>query len=127
MQGYSELYSMYAKAHSRSDEELKNFFKGQMTAGEQVISKTVSTFKTLCKFAEFDEVASVLDVRDATLEQATNAESTSARSAVEKYEQTMPVCIEVHVQVDGGSSVEQINAIFKGLSTLLETRNGEAT
>lgn len=52
-EGYAELFSTYLDAHRRSDAELKNFFKTHSSAGEQVIAKTVSTFRVLCELADF--------------------------------------------------------------------------
>ncbi|MFU8827759.1 MAG: DUF5343 domain-containing protein, partial [Brevefilum sp.] len=72
VEGYAGLFAMYPDANVRSNEELENFFSTKSTAGKQVISKTVSTFKTLCELADFSsasrkpqqartEVAEVID------------------------------------------------------------------
>ncbi|MGA9349633.1 MAG: DUF5343 domain-containing protein [Anaerolineae bacterium] len=57
LEGYAELFQTYAGAHRRSDEELKAFFSTKTTAGAQVVSKTVTTFKTLCGLADFEGVS----------------------------------------------------------------------
>ncbi len=51
--GYSDLFATYPDAYARSNEELESFFSTKSTAGKQVISKTVSTFKALCELADF--------------------------------------------------------------------------
>jgi hypothetical protein len=56
-EGYSELFAMYPDANQRSDEDLKNFFRTRSEAGDQAISKTVSTFKSLCEMADFGQTA----------------------------------------------------------------------
>lgn len=118
-EGYSELYEIYPDADIRSDEELRNYFKGQMTAGEQVISKTVSTFKTLCKFAEFGEEASDSELPVADPGDADGSVSKPSVKSVLGGGHDGSVSILLNVQVDGGTSVEQIHAIFDGLRTLL--------
>lgn len=56
LEGYAELFQTYADAYRRSDEELKSFFMTKTTAGAQVVSKTLTTFKTLCELADFESV-----------------------------------------------------------------------
>jgi len=55
-EGYAELFQTYPDAHQRSDSDLESFFSTRSTAGAQVISKTVTTFKTLCELADFSDV-----------------------------------------------------------------------
>ncbi len=125
--GYSELYALYPDAHSRSDDELRNHFKGHMTAGEQVVSKTVSTFKVLCKFAEFGEVETASESAGGESRAPTSASSESHQVAMVDVEHRMPVRIDLRVQIDCGTNVEQINAIFAGLRTLLSKSMNEET
>ena len=53
-QGYSELFAIYPDAHSRNQSELEHFFSTHTKGGQQVVSKIVSTFKTLCEMANFN-------------------------------------------------------------------------
>jgi len=55
-EGYAELFQTYEDAYRRSSEELKAFFNTRTTAGASVVSKTVTTFKNLCKLAGFESV-----------------------------------------------------------------------
>jgi hypothetical protein len=50
---YSELFGLYGDANNRTNEELKDFFSTRTKGGDLVQSLTVSTFKTLCEFADF--------------------------------------------------------------------------
>lgn len=52
-QGYSELFTIYPNAFSQSDQDLQSFFSTRTKAGKQVVDKTVTTFKNLCKIADF--------------------------------------------------------------------------
>ncbi|MBN1538441.1 MAG: DUF5343 domain-containing protein [Anaerolineales bacterium] len=54
--GYDELFQTYPDAYRRGDNELKDFFTMHTSAGFQAISKTVTTFKTLCELADFEGV-----------------------------------------------------------------------
>lgn len=55
--GYSELFAIYSSAHQQSDGDLTSFFTTRSSAGKQVISKTVTTFKALCGKADFSGAA----------------------------------------------------------------------
>ena len=51
---YADLFALYPDAHRKDTEALRNFFRQQTTAGEQVQVKTVQTFKVLAEFGDFD-------------------------------------------------------------------------
>lgn len=57
---YSSLFQMYPDAHQRDTEALRNFFSSHTTAGEEALSKMVSTFQSLCSIASFDKGAQPL-------------------------------------------------------------------
>ncbi len=52
--GYSGFFEMYSNAHDRVDGELEAFFRGHVSAGPQVLAKTINTFKTLVSIASFE-------------------------------------------------------------------------
>lgn len=53
-QGYQSLFRVYPDAHRLSNEDLEHFFAANSTAGQQVLKKTVATFKVLCDIATFN-------------------------------------------------------------------------
>jgi hypothetical protein len=55
IKGYGDLFSVYPDANKKSDDELKSFFSSRTSGGEQVIQKTLTTLKTLCSLANFDD------------------------------------------------------------------------
>jgi hypothetical protein len=50
---YSELFNLYPDANQQGTDPLQDFFKSKTDAGEAVVGMQVSTFKTLCDFADF--------------------------------------------------------------------------
>ena len=62
--GYSDLFAVYTDANARPHADLENVFRTSTTAGGQVVSKTVGTFKALAAEAEFSAIdrASALHV-----------------------------------------------------------------
>lgn len=116
---------MYRNAHDRSDEELKNFFKGQMTAGEQVVTQTLSTFRTLCKFADFDGIETVFGSEIAPSVDNTHTITADKTTKAVDDSSIAHIQVNVHVQIDSCSSVDQIDAIFAGLNRFIACQEAE--
>jgi hypothetical protein len=57
--GYADLYAVYPDAHQRSQTDLDHVFSTQSSGGKQVITKTISTFKSLVELADFSSSGSV--------------------------------------------------------------------
>ncbi len=54
IQGYTELFATFQNAYAKDDNELMDFFAPRVQGGQQVLQKTVNTFKILCGIADFD-------------------------------------------------------------------------
>jgi len=52
--GYSELFETLNEPYNKDRTQLSDFFKTKTSSGNQVIDKTVSTFLSISKLAEFD-------------------------------------------------------------------------
>jgi hypothetical protein len=52
--GYPTLFATYHDANTRSDGELSTFFKSHSNLDDEKVKLVVTTFKTLCKFGDFD-------------------------------------------------------------------------
>jgi hypothetical protein len=59
--GYADLYAVYPDAQLRSNTELTHVFSTSSSAGEQVIRKTVLTFKALVDEAEFSTSPGIVE------------------------------------------------------------------
>ena len=115
--GYADLYRTYDDAHERSDEELRNFFKGKMSGGDQVIGSTVSTFKTLCSFADFSGMAgNVAAQRENGRQDSENSNATLASppNNIDPSAPALHIDIQVHISAD--ASETQIDKIFESMA-----------
>lgn len=56
---YDDLYLTDKKAHEKTTEELKGWFKSKTGSGDAVASKIASTFKAFAGFADFSHAAVV--------------------------------------------------------------------
>lgn len=53
---YKNLFDTFPDAYRKDTEALRNYFSTHTDAGEQVVNKTVATFKILCEFADFEAI-----------------------------------------------------------------------
>ena len=60
--GYPELFSLYTDADTRSDGDIEAFFRRHVSAGAQVLVKTIHTFRALAGIADFDGSPAAKDV-----------------------------------------------------------------
>lgn len=87
---YAELFKMYPDAHQKDSEALYNFFSPRTTAGEQVVSAMVSTFRTLCTEAKFDIPEAVLGETGATAPPPPAASTLGLQSLTINLQLTLP-------------------------------------
>ncbi|MBI4287848.1 MAG: DUF5343 domain-containing protein [Chloroflexi bacterium] len=61
-ESYGELFQTYPDAYQRTDADLRNFFNTKTSAGGQVVTQTVTTFKSLIALADFSGALGGTDV-----------------------------------------------------------------
>lgn len=124
-EGYTELFGINPQAQQQADSDLTSFFTTRSKAGKQVISKTVTTFKTLCSKADFqsplpstpDTIAPPTQVH-----QEHKAPAPAAIIANPKYP-TPEVHIDIQIHISPEATPAQIDQIFKSMSKHLYGRD----
>jgi hypothetical protein len=116
--GYTELYAVYPDAHNRSSTDLEHVFKTSSAAGDQAISKTVSTFKALIAEAEFpdpsdDDEGGHIATGPLHVPISETRTDQSARNGVMHSGPNLHIDIQIHISAD--STPEQIEQIFKSM------------
>lgn len=112
--GYADLFSLYPNAHERNDLELKNYFKGQMKGGEQVIANTVSTFKALCSFADFGEPGTVLTLDNSSALPTAASESRLTHN-VGGIAHGVTINIDIHLNISEEADTLHIDKVFRSM------------
>ena len=54
---YKELFDLHPNAARRPEEELRTYFAGSVTGGQEMLRRTVGTFQALCELSDFDSTA----------------------------------------------------------------------
>ncbi|UYO48350.1 DUF5343 domain-containing protein [Rhodopseudomonas palustris] len=125
-QGYVDLYSVYPDAEARSVSDLTHVFSTSSTAGEQVISKTVSTFKALISEAEFSTAEhSSTNITTGPLHAAPASHPPQFASPHAGAKQPA-VHIDIQIHISPESSAEQIDKIFQSMARHLYGANEAA-
>ena len=142
-QGYADLFSTYPAAQDRNEKDLRNFFTANnSTAGEQVIRRTVNTFKALCTLADFSQIKA----RESFVDQSPKkpkAKAKSRKTSVSKaktvsgHAQTIaaqPIAapsptpalhIDIQVHISSDADAAQIDQIFKSMATHIYQRDND--
>jgi len=117
--GYSDLFATYPDAYARSTEELESFFGTKSTAGKQVISKTVSTFKALCELADFsgttiertDTPANGVAIKNDSVKLPQQQQPSQEHQA---FAPKLHIDIQIHISPD--ATPQQIEQIFESMA-----------
>jgi Family of unknown function (DUF5343) len=123
--GHKDLYSIYPDAQSRNKTELAHVFSTSTNAGQQVVSKTLATFKALCDEAKFSNHPIQ---PDETLQETKSATTGTPSSANIHSASKLPlpnVHIDIQVHIAPESTPEQIETIFKSMAKHLYGKKTE--
>lgn len=116
-EGYAELFAVYPDAWQRSQTDLEHVFSTSSSGGRQVISKTVSTFKSLAELAEFAPVATQTDLHMSSEPLHVPVSPPAAGTQSNRASHGGPsVHIDIQVHIAPESSTEQIDQIFASMA-----------
>jgi hypothetical protein len=120
---YSDLFEIYPDAYERDDKTLKDFFTPTTDAGEEVVIKTVATFKALCGFADFKAILEEVKEREEGKEKG-KAEGEGKPTPPMPAGVTINLNIQLTLPETGDASV--YDKIFKALRDNLLTQESKA-
>jgi hypothetical protein len=119
-EGYIELFQTYPDAYQRGDNELKSFFSTRSTAGAQAISKTVTTFRTLCELADFSDVTVSAQIPQATAPSGgVEVEHGIPRTVVQRLGGSITININIQLTLPETTDENVYNKLFAALKTHL--------
>lgn len=116
--GYAELFAVYPDAWQRANADLEHVFSTSSSAGKQVTSKTVGTFKALCECAEFgvgDEQAPLV-VQTGPIHSQVSPASTRPMPPVQGGAPAPSVHIDIQIHISPEASPDQIDQIFGSMA-----------
>lgn len=125
-QGYADLFALYPDAHTRSNTDLTHVFNTSSTAGAQVISRTVQTFKALVEEADFTASAEPTETVMASGPLHDPAAAQAPPIPIASQAQDGPeVHIDIQIHISPESTTEQIDKIFESMAKHLYGRKGD--
>jgi hypothetical protein len=122
---YADLFALYPDANSRSNAELTHVFNTSSTAGEQVISKTVQTFRALVDEADFSNSATPTEAAMASGPLHVPAAASASRMPTVPEDVGPEVHIDIQIHISPESTAEQIEKIFESMAKHLYGRTGD--
>jgi hypothetical protein len=118
-EGYMDLFAIYPDANVCSNEELEDFFTTKSTAGKQVISAIVGTFKSLCELADFSAFPSSLENNDNdSIVKVPSAGNTPKNQETSKEQPgfTPKLHIDIQIHISPEATTQQIEQIFESMA-----------
>lgn len=115
LSAYSALFQIYPDAQLRTNDELREFFEERISAGEQVKSNAVNTFRALCSFADFSKVENSHNLFSDGIP-ADKETSVNHTSQGIQYEPNIPLHIDIQIHISADTSNEQIDMIFSSMA-----------
>jgi hypothetical protein len=123
--GYADLYAVYPDAHTRSNTDLQHVFSTSSSAGQQVVVKTVQTFKALVEEADFPARAAPTDTTIQTGPLHTPAAAEAPQAPKFPSASGGPeVHIDIQIHISPESNAQQIDKIFESMAKHLYGRKG---
>ena len=123
--GYADLYAVYPDAHTRSSTDLQHVFSTSSSAGQQVVGKTVQTFKALVEEAEFPADAAPTETTMQTGPLHTPAATQAPQVPRVASSGGPEVHIDIQIHISPESTAEQIDKIFESMAKHLYGRKGD--
>ncbi|MEW6238849.1 MAG: DUF5343 domain-containing protein [Candidatus Omnitrophota bacterium] len=111
---FDDLYTSNKKAHEKTVEDLKGWFKSKTGKGDSVALKIASTFKSLAQYADFSEVkeTSAPLIGESKI---SPQESTTKDIPVIKGESKFGLVYRLEIHLPDTQNIETYRAIFKAL------------
>ncbi len=143
IQGYADLFGTFPDAYNRNEKDLRNFFTTMTpSAGEQVIRKTVNTFRALCTLADFSQIGAddnskIQKVAKPRVKSKTTKNSASSKmpeSGQALVAASQPIAtpspspslhIDIQIHISSDADAAQIDQIFKSMATHIYQRDSD--
>ncbi len=116
--GYAALFALHPNAYALSSSMLREFFAEQSTASEQVITRIVNTFTTLCDYADFSQASkSRAEMASEKDSRTTNGRGNGRRIESPELPDGQPALhIDIQIHISPSADADQIDNIFKSMA-----------
>ncbi len=116
--GYADLFAMYPDAELISNNDLKNFFLGHGDIGKSALNMTISTFTTLCEYADFNGATESSPLNSEP--QASNGSKSLPSKGNGKLTPELPEApalhIDIQIHISPSADANQIDNIFRSMA-----------
>lgn len=113
---YDDLYTSDKKAHEKSVDELKGWFKSKTGKGDAVALKMATTFKTLAAYADFTkEIKQTVAHPEAEVQKQPEEKKPPAEIPSGFNESRLGLVYRLEIHLPDTQNIETYRAIFKAL------------
>lgn len=112
---FDDLYTSNKKAHEKTVDELKGWFKSKTGKGDAVALKIASTFKSLTQYADFSKAKTHAPPLHSELEKTAPQEPTKSSLPSISGESKFGLVYRLEIHLPDTQNIETYRAIFKAL------------
>jgi len=113
-EGYSDLYAVYPDAHKRTNEEIDHVFSTNSSAGKQVISKAISTFRALVEEAEFSAAKGQSAPEEKPVQKGEPVVQTPPSFEQGMSDPSLHIDVQIHISPE--ATADQIDQVFASMA-----------
>lgn len=110
---FDDLYTSNKKAHDKTVDDLKGWFKSKTGKGDAVALKMASTFKSLAQYADFSKAKAPSPQPE--VEKTTSQEPTKPQPPSISGESKFGLVYRLEIHLPDTQNIETYRAIFKAL------------
>lgn len=116
---YSDLFAQHPNANVVNNSELSTYFAANTNSGPDVVRKTVSTFITLCEYADFGSapgggLSDSISNGAETIVEAQNSGNGIKPPALPDQQPALHIDIQIHISPS--ADADQIENIFRSMA-----------
>lgn len=116
---YADLFAQHPQADVVNNNELTNFFAAHTNSGADVVRKSVSTFVTLCAYADFDLEPQNGLPESKAIDSANGSDRRRHGNGIKPPalpDQQPALHIDVQIHISPSADADQIDNIFRSMA-----------
>lgn len=116
--GYADLFAMYPDAELKSNSDLKNFFATYGNVGKSAQNMSISTFTTLCEYADFNGTTELgpSNFKLQTRNGSKSLPETGKGAQVPELPEAPALHIDIQIHISPSADADQIDNIFRSMA-----------
>lgn len=117
-EAYADLFAQHARPEEVSSNELGNFFRAHSKLGSDAVRKSVSTFTTLCEFADLstENGSRISDSRSRSSIHGKSSQKNGNSVRPPRVPDELSWNVNIQIHISPSADADQIDNIFRSMA-----------